>query len=235
MNRKSLFILCRNTMSKKYNYICTHIKTDTMIKRLLYIFIAGFISTSLLAQTSYDVNVASFAFTPSSLTIEVGDTVVWTQTSGTHNVNGSMATFSSNPDSFGNGSVASGGWTYFYVFTIVGDYTYQCDPHISSMTATITVGESSVSINEAQIENGTNVYPNPFTSSLTVALNKELINDNSSIEFVLYDLLGNQVHSIANVNAELTKIETNQLSNGIYIFAFKSNGETLRTGKLTNN
>ena len=66
-------------------------------------------------------------------------------------------------------------------------------------------------------------------------MNKELINDNSSIEFVLYDLLGNQVHSIANVNAELTKIETNQLSNGIYIFAFKSNGETLRTGKLTNN
>ena len=54
-------------------------------------------------------------------------------------------------------------------------------------------------------------------------------------EFILYDLLGNQVHSIANVNAELTKIETNQLSNGIYIFSFKSNGKTLRTGKLTNN
>ena len=206
-----------------------------MIKSLLYIFIAGFISTSLLAQTSHNVNVASFAFTPSSLTIEVGDTVVWTQTSGTHNVNGSISTFSSNPDSFGNGDPSSSAWTYFYEFTIAGDYTYQCDPHISSMTATITVSEPSAVINEVQIENGTNVYPNPFTSYLTIALNKKLINDNSSIEFVLYDLLGNQVHSIANVNAELTKIETNQLSNGIYIFAFKSNGETLRTGKLTNN
>ncbi len=206
-----------------------------MIKNVLYLLITFFISISLLAQTSHNVDVSSFAFTPSALTIEVGDTVVWTQTSGTHNVNGSISTFSSNPVGFGNGSVASGGWTYSYVFTTAGDYTYQCDPHINSMTATITVSESSVSINESKIENGTNVYPNPFTSYLTIALNKELINDNSSIEFVLHDLLGNQVHSIANVNTELTKIETNQLSNGIYIFSFKSNGKTLRTGKLTNN
>ena len=203
-------------------------------KNVLYLLITFFISTSLLAQTSHDVNVSSFAFTPSSLTIEVGDTVIWTQTSGTHNVNGSMTTFPSNPDSFGNGSVSSSAWTYFYVFTIAGDYTYQCDPHIQSMTATITV-IGTTSITEAKIENGMNVYPNPFTSYLTVALNKELINDNSSIEFILYDLLGNQVHSITNVTSELTKIETNQLSNGIYIFSFKSNGKTLRTGKLTNN
>ena len=207
-----------------------------MIKNVLYIFITFFISTNLLAQASHNVTVANFSFTPSSLTIEVGDTVFWTNTSGTHNVNGSVTTFPSNPDSFGSGAVASGGWTYSYVFTTVGDYTYQCDPHAGSgMTASITVSEPSAVINEAQIENGTHVYPNPFTSYLTIALNQELINDNSSIEFILYDLLGNQVHSIANVNAELTKIETNQLSNGIYIFAFKSNGETLRTGKLTNN
>jgi plastocyanin len=207
-----------------------------MIKNVLYIFITGFISTSLLAQTSHDVTVANFSFTPSSLTIEVGDTVIWTKTSGTHNVNGSMATFSANPDSFGSGAASSSTWTYSFVFTMAGNYQYQCDPHAGSgMTASITVSEPITVINESQIENGTNVYPNPFTSYLTIALNKELINDNSSIEFVLYDLLGNQVHSIANVNAELTKIETNQLSNGIYIFAFKSNGETLRTGKLTNN
>ena len=206
-----------------------------MIKNVLYLLITFFISTSLLAQTSHNVVVASNSFTPSALTIEVGDTVFWTNTSGTHNVNGSMTTFPSNPDSFGSGAPSSG-WTYSYVFTTAGDYTYRCDPHAGGgMTATIAVSESSVSINESKIENGMNVYPNPFTSYLTVALNKELINDNSSIEFILYDLLGNQVHSITNVNAELTKIETNQLSNGIYIFSFKSNGKTLRTGKLTNN
>jgi plastocyanin len=206
-----------------------------MIKSVLYIFITVFISSNLLAQTSHDVTVANFAFTPSSLTIEVGDTVVWTKTTGTHNVNGSVATFSSNPDSFGSGAASSSAWTYSFVFTVAGNYQYQCDPHSGSgMTGTVTVEPSTV-INESPIDNVTNVYPNPFTSYLTIALNRELINDNSSIEFVLYDLLGNQIYSIAKVNAELTIIETNQLSNGIYIFAFKSNGETLRTGKLTNN
>jgi len=206
-----------------------------MIKNVLYIFITFFISTNLLAQTSHNVVVASNSFAPSALTIEEGDTVIWTNTSGTHNVNGSVTTFPSNPDSFGSGAPSSG-WTYYYVFTTAGSYDYQCDPHaLGGMTATISVSEPSVSINESKIENGTNVYPNPFTSYLTIALNKELINDNSLIEFILYDLLGNQVHSIANMNAELTKIETNQLSNGIYIFSFKSNGKTLRTGKLTNN
>ena len=206
-----------------------------MIKNVLTILITFFISISLLAQTSHNVVVASNSFTPSALTIEEGDTVIWTNTSGSHNVNGTITTFPSNPDSFGSGAPSSG-WTYSYVFTMAGDYTYRCDPHAGGgMTATIAVSESSVSINESKIENGTNVYPNPFTSYLTIALNKELINDNSSIEFILYDLLGNQVHSIANVNSELTKIETNQLSNGIYIFSFKSNGKTLRTGKLINN
>ena len=207
-----------------------------MIKNVLTILITFFISISLLAQTSHNVVVASNSFTPSALTIEEGDTVIWTNTSGSHNVNGTITTFPSNPDSFGSGAAASGGWTYSYVFTIAGSYDYRCDPHAGGgMTATIAVSESSVSINESKIENGTNVYPNPFTSYLTIALNKELINDNSSIEFILYDLLGNQVHSITNVTSELTKIETNQLSNGIYIFSFKSNGKTLRTGKLTNN
>jgi len=207
-----------------------------MIKNVLTILITFFISISLLAQTSHNVVVASNSFTPSALTIEEGDTVIWTNTSGSHNVNGTITTFPSNPDSFGSGAAASGGWTYSYVFTIAGSYDYRCDPHAGGgMTATIAVSESSVSINESKIENGMNIYPNPFTSYLTVALNKELINDNSSIEFILYDLLGNQVHSITNVISELTKIETNQLSNGIYIFSFKSNGKTLRTGKLTNN
>jgi len=207
-----------------------------MIKNVLTILITFFISISLLAQTSHNVVVASNSFTPSALTIEEGDTVIWTNTSGSHNVNGTITTFPSNPDSFGSGAAASGGWTYSYVFTIAGSYDYRCDPHAGGgMTATIAVSESSVSINESKIENGMNIYPNPFTSYLTVALNKELINDNSSIEFILYDLLGNQVHSITNVTSELTKIETNQLSNGIYIFSFKSNGKTLRTGKLTNN
>ena len=114
-----------------------------MIKNILYLLITFFISTSFLAQTSHNVDVASNSFTPSALTIEEGDTVIWTNTSGSHNVNGTITTFPSNPDSFGSGAVASGGWTYSYVFTTAGSYDYQCDPHAGwGMTATITVSET---------------------------------------------------------------------------------------------
>jgi plastocyanin len=56
-----------------------------------------FFTGSVTAQINHDVDVANFAFTPSSLTIEVGDSVTFTQTSGSHNVNGDLATFPSNP------------------------------------------------------------------------------------------------------------------------------------------
>ena len=60
--------------------------------------------------------VTSNVFTPNSVTLTAGDTVTWINMGGSHNVNGTQATYPSNPESFGNGVGA--GWTYTYVFTI---------------------------------------------------------------------------------------------------------------------
>jgi plastocyanin len=79
------------------------------------------------AQTSTSVAVSNYKFTPAEVTINVGDKVVWTNTQGTHNVNGSKSAFSSNPESFGNN--LGSGWTYEYTFNTAGTYDYQCDPH----------------------------------------------------------------------------------------------------------
>lgn len=88
---------------------------------------------------NHAVSVVNNSYSPATLAITVGDTVTWTQVNGVHNVNGSISTFSSNPASFGNGAAAGGTWTYQYVFTTAGTYQYQCDPHSSFMTGTITV------------------------------------------------------------------------------------------------
>ncbi len=94
----------------------------------------------LFSQITIDVTVSSNVFTPSNITINVGDTVRWTNIGGTHNVNGTSATYPSNPDFFGNGPAAGPGWVYTFVFNTSGFYNYQCDPHVSSgMTGTITV------------------------------------------------------------------------------------------------
>ncbi len=86
----------------------------------------------------HTVTASGMIFTPSSLTINVGDTVVFDNISGFHNVNGTQTTFPTNPASFGN-TIANAPWTYTFVFTVVGNYNYQCDVHAPGMAGTITV------------------------------------------------------------------------------------------------
>jgi plastocyanin len=85
------------------------------------------------------VKVASFSFTPANLTIPVNTVVRWEKINGTHNVNGTIATFPSNPEGFGNGPASSATWPYDFTFTKPGVYDYQCDPHSSQMKGKITV------------------------------------------------------------------------------------------------
>jgi len=80
-------------------------------------------------QVSHAVGVTSNVFTPDEITIDVGDEVIWTNTAGSHNVNGLQSKFPSNPESFGNDVGA--GWVFSHVFTIPGVYDYQCDPHVA--------------------------------------------------------------------------------------------------------
>ncbi len=107
------------------------------LKLFILAAFSGLLSLTASA-TVHNVNVANFAFTPSTLTIMQGDTVVWTVTSGSHNVNGSIATFPTNPASFGPTTVGSS-WTFSHTFTVAGSYSYQCDPHSPNMAGTITV------------------------------------------------------------------------------------------------
>jgi plastocyanin len=97
------------------------------------------------------VIVSSNVFTPADLTIDVGETVLWRNEGGTHNVNGSLESFPDNPEGFGNGDAATAPWEYQFTFTQEGLYNYQCDPHSSlGMTGTITV-RSSISFKELSI------------------------------------------------------------------------------------
>ena len=101
------------------------------------------IHLSVDGQTPHDINVANYSFTPDELTITVGDTVIWTNTEGTHNVNGRQTTFPANPESFGN--TVGPGWVFSHVFTIPGTYNYQCDPHASlGMVGKVIVEEESL-------------------------------------------------------------------------------------------
>ncbi len=97
------------------------------------------IASPVFGSTKHVVMVTEYKFTPAELTISVGDTVEWKNMGGYHNVNGTQATYSMNPESFGNSP--GSGWTYSHVFTASGKYDYQCDPHVGlGMVGMIEVG-----------------------------------------------------------------------------------------------
>lgn len=96
--------------------------------------------TECVAHADHVIEVSSNVFTPKDITIDVNQTVRWENKGGSHNVNGSQATFPNNPESFGNGAASSTSWTYDFKFTKPGKYDYQCDPHASlGMVGTVTV------------------------------------------------------------------------------------------------
>jgi plastocyanin len=85
----------------------------------------------------YDVSITDdMKFNPEDLTINVEDTVTWTNNDGM----GHTATSTDGPASFNSGNIAAGA-TWSFTFTEAGTYNYKCDYH-SSMTASITVVES---------------------------------------------------------------------------------------------
>jgi plastocyanin len=75
----------------------------------------------------------SFAFTPSALTIRIGDTVRWTNLDATAHT----ATSVSGPESFDTGQLAQNA-KGSHTFMHAGSYKYQCINH-PFMMATITV------------------------------------------------------------------------------------------------
>ncbi|HEY3294262.1 MAG TPA: hypothetical protein VGL38_02375 [bacterium] len=90
-------------------------------------------STLAAHATIWNVDVADFQFTPSSLTILQGDTVRWTNSLGFHSV-----TPDCDPALFGTPAQASP-WQYVFIFNLpIGSYGYHCEVH-PHMMGTITV------------------------------------------------------------------------------------------------
>ena len=103
----------------------------------LAIFLVILTMMSSVSAEDYDISITDdMKFNPDDLTINVDDTVTWTNNDGM----GHTATSTDGPASFDSGNIAAGA-TWSFTFIEAGTYDYKCNYH-SSMTATITVVES---------------------------------------------------------------------------------------------
>ena len=92
-----------------------------------------FLHVVAASAATININIQSFAFTPRNPTINVGDTVIWTQNDQTTHTVSSTAT----PFVLNSGNLTFGK-TYNNTFSTAGTFRYRCNIH-PSMTGSVIV------------------------------------------------------------------------------------------------
>ena len=120
----------------------------------------GAVSISAMAQDNpcgvegTVVEASSFQYAPASVTIEVGQTVVWVNMGGTHDVNAAMSSIGDmwdNPETFTIPAVqgsSEGVCIGSHTFTVEGTYDYDCsigNHAANGMVASVTVNPATQS------------------------------------------------------------------------------------------
>lgn len=101
---------------------------------LTFIFLhAGILSSQ---ATKHVVTVANFVFTPSSITINLGDTMEWQWLNGLHTT--TSTTIPAGAAAWSNAIDASH-LSFKYVPSVLGTYNYKCNIHPTTMLASFTV------------------------------------------------------------------------------------------------
>ena len=191
-----------------------------------------FISSIVLSQTKYTVEVSNFVFTPSDLTIDVGDTVHWVNVQGNHNV-------VADDNSFRNGDPSTDPWTYDLVFTSPGSNPYYCELHGSSggngMSGVVTVLTPSDVSNETANVNSYKLmqnFPNPFNPSTKITFN---LKESGQVILTVYNLLGKEVTTLVNEKlasgTHSVDFDAATLNSGVYLYTIKS-GNFVQTKKM---
>ena len=153
-------------------------------------------------------------YSPQFLTINVGDQVRWENQSGTHNVNGTLATFPSNPQGFTSGDTQSGNWNWTFTFTIPGVYNYHCDGqgHAATQFGTITVLNSTTGLAQVpDAADGITLFPSPANEQLTVKL-----GGFPARELTIIDLNGQVVMSQGTLATEVVMLNVSGLKPANY-------------------
>lgn len=178
---------------------------------------------NIVAQTSHQITVANFSFSPTPLTITTGDTVRWVAVNGTHNVLADDGSFTSGP-------AAPAPWEFTHVFTSAGSNPYYCEPHGgpggTGMSGTIivqdpvNVPDEEFYTDEFQLKQN---YPNPFNPATKISF---VIPKESFVSIKVYDVTGNEITTLINEvkksGSYEVKFIAEDLPSGVYVYQLRA-------------
>lgn len=200
-------------------------------KILLSVFMLLIISSITYSNTVIITNQGS-AFKPAEITIQPGDTVIFS-ISNTHNaVEVSKSTWDNRgTESNGGFNLGFGGGQV--IFDSVGTYYYVCTPHVAfNMKGVINVGvvtgtQKTILKSDNQKEL-TAVYPNPFSDQLALHFT---LTEPSRIAVDLLEITGKSVGRIMdkqfNAGEQSELFDLSSLKSGQYLLYYKSSQESI--------
>lgn len=184
------------------------------------------LSSLTFGQTNHQVDAQAMSWSPNDLTIEVGDSVTWiNNNNGTHNVNGTTATYPSNPESFSMLTSGSN-WTFGKRFNVPGIYMYRCDIHSSMMTGKVTVVDPSLGLDNIQTASGIIFGPNPAGDQITIQANT------TDFTVSIYDMVGHCMISQRMVGQ--THLSVASLNPGTYLVEINVEGKRVLERLMKN-
>lgn len=185
--------------------------------------------TSLYAMaTTHIVTVANFAFNPSTITMNVGDTIKWLWSNGAHTTTSTgipagAATW--------DAPLASSSPIFIYSPSVAGVYNYQCTPHAGAgMVASFTVnGPVATPIAAAPVFN---IFPNPAAGVLHIGFGTAPAGQS----VVIRDMSGRTVLRNNIANTAQCDIDVSGITNGFYVVSIEDgNGSPLHTQRIFIN
>ncbi len=196
-----------------------------MKTKLLVLTLFGFFATN--AQTTHNLQWFMGIGSNVDLTIDEGDTVIWTWgDNAPHTVENEVG---NSVETFNSGVITGMGETYSYTFTVVGDNNYFCGIHgPASMSGTITVREV-LGVEDNNLKT-ISLYPNPASSTINLELPKNM----QTGQITVFDILGKQIHSEEFVSKNNVSINILNWNTGSYFLKVVS-GENSQTERFIKN
>jgi plastocyanin len=190
------------------------------MKKTIYLSLlfCALVAATALA-TTHTVTVANYQFTPSSVTAQVGDTIVWYWVNGDHTTTSTSIPAGATP---WDEPISATNTSYSYKLTVAGIYDYHCTPHAPNMAGTITV-QTAASVQEQAAVNMLPLYPNPAAG----AFNLDLSAMAGDVDITIADAAGRVVRSIKVAGGQAAAVVTSGIPAGIYIVRAASREKSL--------
>jgi len=206
------------------------------LKKAYMFLIVLLVATGSGFSTTHTIVNSGFTFSPSSISISLGDTVKFVLSSNHNAREVDQATWNANgATSNGGFNLPFGGGTV--VLSNSGIYYYVCSPHASGgMKGTITVNSTSdVETIGETIPNDFILmqnYPNPFNPATTISFS---IPAPSYVSLRVFNLLGKEVAQIISeempAGRHSKQWNAADLTSGVYFYRLQS-GDFVETKRL---